>query len=180
MTKNGKTILKIPLMILPIIFFSSISLANEIDNPREEYDSFYKYHVLESKVSVFKPESDTAVLLEENTADTDNIKKLENITERQIGSIEKTAPNMRAIEDITRVRTFLLDNPSGVLRFQMVDMKNQTASLEALALKREYIKNKTQTDNQVKILREKQERVENFSREKENEFSLFEWVVSSL
>src|SRR3990167_4572858 len=102
MTKNGKTILKIPLMILPIIFFSSISLANEIDNPREEYDSFYKYHVLESKVSVFKPESDTAVLLEENTADTDNIKKLENIIERQIDSIEKTAPNMRTIEDIAR------------------------------------------------------------------------------
>jgi len=180
MATNGKTTLKIALLVLPVIFFSSISLGSEIDNPKEEYDSFYKYSVLESKVNVFNPEGDVVVLLEENTSDEDNIKKLENITERQMDSIEKSDQAMSTIEARTRVRTFLLGNRLRELRFHMVEMKDQTISLEALALKTEYTKNKIQIASQIKLLKEKQEKIGNFLREKENEFSLFEWLVSSL
>lgn len=183
MTRNSKTILKISLvspMVLPMIFFSSISLANEIDNPAKEYDSMYMYNALENKVNFFSTKNQVAILLGENIADNDNTKKLENITEKQTDSIEKSDQAMSTIEDTTWVRTFLLGNSLGVLRFQVVQMKDETTSLEALALKPEYAKNQIQIASQVKLLKEKQEQVENFIREKENEFSLFGWLANSL
>lgn len=180
MDKNSKTILKISLMVLPIIFFSSISLANETDAPTEEYNSMYRYNALESKVNFFRTESEVVVLLEENTVDKENIKKLENITKRQTDSIEKSDQAMRTIEGRARGRTFLLGNSLGALKFRMVQMGDQVYALKTLIPKIEDPTIKDQINSQIDILEQEQKKVEKFILKKDDKFSLLGWLVSSL
>ena len=110
----------------------------------------------------------------------DGTNKLQDITDKQNYSTQQIDEAINTLKKRNRIRTFLIGNKLGTLKFQMVQIKDQATLLEALALKTEYTKNKIQIASQVKFLREEQGNVENFIREKENEFSLFGWLVNSL
>ena len=75
-------------MVLPIIFFSSISFANEIDTPTKENDSMYRYNALENKSSFINFSNNNVDNLAEksekiNTLPEVGTNKLQDITDKQ-------------------------------------------------------------------------------------------------
>jgi hypothetical protein len=176
--------IKISLMILPIIFFSSISIVNANYDSLYEYNSIYKYNALENKTyfptTINNTETIEEKLPEINPVIENNIEKLKNITNKQIDSIEKSDKAISRIENRSDLRTFILGNKLGILKYQMVQMQDQSYVLNALALDTKDTEKENQINNQVNILELQQTKVENFILEQENEFSLLGWFVGSL
>ena len=174
------------IIILTLLFFSNASAA-EVTNPINEYDSIYRYNALENKISFAGfPNNNTDNLAEKLPAESvlsvpDNpLKELQDVTEKQNSSIEKSENAINAIENRNGFKAFLMGNNLGILKFQMVQMRDQASLLEALSLKSQDNINKIQIDKQIKSLKEEQIKVENFILEKDNKFSLFGWLVASL
>ncbi|OGI68400.1 hypothetical protein A2738_00735 [Candidatus Nomurabacteria bacterium RIFCSPHIGHO2_01_FULL_42_15] len=167
-------------MILPIVFFAYTLEAFEVDEVTSEYDSIYRYNALENKVDFYKIGSDTTFLLEEYTIDEDNIKSLEAITEQQINSIEKSDHVITILEGRSAVQTFFLGNDLGVLKFQLVQMKDQGRTLNALMLKTNDNSMITQINSQIDALEQQRAKVNNFILERDDDFSVFGWLISSL
>ncbi len=168
--------------IFTLTLFTS-AFASAENNPNG-YDSMYRYSVLENKVSFGNLENKVDSLAEKsqkiNALPDDGAKKLQDITDKQNFSTQQIDNSLKNIKNRSRVKTSLIGNKLGTLKFQMIQIKDQATSLEALALKTEYTKNKIQIASQVRFLKEEQIKVENFIREKEDEFSLFGWLVNSL
>ncbi len=171
-------------MILPIMLFFSLysfsAFANLEDDRVNEYDSMYRYNALENKVDFLSIISDDKVLTEHEVVAEENIKKLKDVTEKQSSSMEKSENAISAIENRSALRTFLMGNKLGVLRFQMVQMKDQSYILDTLALKTESSAERTQIESQADISKQQQKKVENLILEQEDKFSLFGWLISSL
>jgi hypothetical protein len=172
-------------LILTAVLVSSTSLVNAQTAPIEEQDSIHKYYALENKIPFLYTGNDSATAVEENTVvedttEKDNLKKLENITESQARSIEISNEVMDAINDRSGVRTLLLGNSLGVLRFQVAQMKDQIYALGALAKKAESGTRILQINDQINILKKQIAKVDNFILEHEDSFSMFGWLVSSL
>lgn len=169
-------------MILPVIFFSAASFANAEDNSLDAEDSMYKYNALENRNSFFNttnnidnPEEE---LLENNNLVNNSTIKLQDIIERQNSSIEKTEDAMNAIEDRSNLKAFVLGTRLGVLKYQMVQMKDQSYALNVLVLKTEDDTVKAQINGYIDTLEKQQTKVENFIFQQKDEFSLFGWLVS--
>lgn len=180
MTKAREITIEISLMILPIIFFAPTLQAFETYIPTPPHDSMYRYSALENTVDFSKKESDVVLFVRENTVGEDNIKKLETITKQQINSIEKSDYAIATIEGRSVVRTFLLGNGLGVLKFQLVQMKDQGHTLNDLVLKTDDNIMITQINSQIDALGQQRAKVDNFVLEQEGSFSLFGWLISLL
>ena len=172
--------------MLTLLFFSHAH-ANNIDTPIDENDSIYKYSALENKLSFrdFPNNTDVASSKEQSiqsnnvsTEPGDVSVKLENITERQNFSIEQINNAMNVLTNRDKVTTFFIGNNLGILKFQLVQIKDMIYSLEDLSLKSST--NKIEIDNQVNLLKEEEKKVEDFLLEQENKFSLFGWFVNIL
>lgn len=154
--------------VFVLTLFSS-ALANDFENKI----SFYNF-----------PNNTIDNIMDESSRNSelpnDFVKKLQNITARQNFSIKQIDDAMNILNKNSRVKTFLVGNKLGTLKFQIVQIKDQVISLQNLTLDLEYAKNKTQIANQIKFLEEEQEKVENFIREKEKSFSLFGWLAGSI
>ena len=87
---------------------------------------------------------------------------------------------VKALENKNRLGTFLIGNNLGILKFQLVQIKDQVYLLETLNKKTENDDLKIKIDKQVKLLQEEQERVVNFILERESKFSLFGWFRTVL
>lgn len=190
MNKLKKTTIKISLIILSIVFFSSSVFANGLDEIVDENDSIYRYNALENKIyfpntisnynSSNSKEKLSVLGLEIHTATNDNAKKLKDITEHQNSSILESDNAISAIENRYGLKVFFVGNRLGVLKYQLVQMKNQSFVLNTLTLEAENSAIENQINNQVEISEQQQIKVENFILEQEDKFSLFGWFVSSL
>ena len=119
-------------------------------------------------------------LPENNTVIDDNTKKLEDITLHQARSIEASDNAITTIENRGRFGAFFVGNKLGILRYQMVQMKDQGLALNALALDTSNSMVVDQINNQTDVLKLQQVKVENFILMQEERFSLFGWLVASL
>jgi hypothetical protein len=187
MTRPERTI-GISLMVLPIIFFASISFANAEDNSMDKYDSMSRYNALESKISLSDLINHTNIVeeklpeinIEISTIIEDNIEKLKNVTKKQSDSMEKSENAISTIENRSTLRTFIIGNKLGVLRFQIVQMEDQSRILNVLALETKDSTIEKQINKQINMLDQQQVRVKKIILEQEDKSSLFGWFLSLL
>ncbi len=178
---------KITTLITALVFLASglaylkVS-ANEVDNSPSEYDSIYKYNALENKVS-FAYSANTAQNLDEITPEKsfeaeDNGKKIEEIIKQQNVSIENLEKALDSVRERGRLEAFLTGNSVGQIRFELVQIKDDAAVLETLALKPENSAYLLQINDQWKLLKLEQKKAEEIIQERTNKFSVFGWLVS--
>lgn len=173
-------------MILPIIFLSSsyFAFASTPNNSTNEYDSMYRYSALENKTSFSNTTNTKDISAEKlpEVAEPLNItvKEFRDIIKKQNSSTEKTNNLINTSANRSGLKTFLIGNNLGILRFQLVQIKDEASLLEALALKTEYSAYILQIDNQFKLLKKEQVEVEDLILKQEGEFSLFGWFVKML
>jgi len=193
----SKLIIKniLPMAILSLLFFPS-AFGNAEAEPKNENDSLYKYNALESKISFFDLNSsdvkssdslvneESSVLInqksKEELAEEEVKKEFQNLTEKINYSMGRIETAVKALENKNRLGTFLIGNNLGILKFQLVQIKDQAYLLETLNKKTEDGDLKIKIDKQVKLLQEEQERVVNFILERESKFSLFGWFRTML
>jgi len=168
------TILNISLSIATLLLFPLGLIAYE--------DNIYRYNALENKINFAQGNNEVKnkipqeieIIVDKNT------EKLKNTIKEQNISIEKTEDVMNKINNRTALRTFLIGNKLGALKFQIVQMKEQDHILNNLASNIE----DTETENQIKIqidVSEKQQKkIEDYILEQDEKFSLFGWLANSL
>lgn len=188
MWKPKRTIKKIALTIIPIIllslFYFSFASANEQSDIEKEYDSIYRYNALENKnFFAYSIDDSEIILIEklpENIITVTNADKLEYITKKQASSIEKSDNAISLIENRRKFGTFVFGNKLGILKYQMVQMKDQSHVLYMLLEDAEDVVIENQINSQVDVLALQQTKVENFILKQKDAFSLFGWFLSSL
>lgn len=190
MDKRKKIIIKISFVILLIIFFSSGVFANESNESENKNNSIYKYSALENEfhfpdtTSNSTPNSSKeklpAVDSETHIVINENAEKLKYITEHQADSIIKSDNAISSIESRGILKSFFMGNRLGVLKYQMVQMKDQSYILSLLALDAEDKMVEDQINSQINVLKLQQMKVEKFILEQKEEFSLFGWFVNSI
>ncbi len=192
MWKQKRRINKISLTIVSIILLSlvyfSFASANEQTDIEKEYDSMYRYGALENKayfptlaistniVEEKLPEIDTEI----KPVMQDSAEILKDIKEKQNDSIKKSDYAINTIESRSGLRTFLIGNKIGILRFQMVQMEDQSHVLNALALESENETVKNQINTQINASEQQQERVKKIIIEQEGKSSIFGWFLGIL
>ena len=109
----------------------------------------------------------------------DIVKDIENTTEKQKISVEKTEEAMRQIEN-TEIKSFLLGTNVGMLRFQVIQMKDEIYHLKTLLSQTENYSEKTTISGQIQYGEQEQVKVENFINQQKSKFSLFGWFMNLL
>lgn len=175
---------KISLIAIPALFFSFAALANDTNIPLNEYESMYKYNALENKNTFIYTEGGIITVVEKipevTKEEKSDAEKLEDLAKKQANSIKKSEDSMKAIENTSSIKSFLIGDNLGILKFQMVQMKDQRHSLSILASETDSADIKDQINNQIETLSNEEKKVENFILKTENEFSLFGWLVASI
>lgn len=110
----------------------------------------------------------------------DITKELQEVTKKQNISLVKIKRAVKNVEGQSGLATLLVGNSLGTLKFQLVQMRDQSVQLKSLALKTKNDEYKTQIESQVKSLKEQQTKIENFISEKERDFTIFGWFVRLL
>ncbi len=186
-----KKIIKASLLILPVVLFASAASANETIIGSMEDESIYKYYALENKIDFSKVENrvieevneninEEAVFVENTIINPSYIESLEDLARRQQISIEESEEAMNSISDKSGIQSLLLGNSLGVLKFQLVQMKDQIRSLKTLLLNADEASLMLQIKDQISALEEERIKVENFIQDRDGKFSLFGWFVASL
>ena len=188
MTTFLKTIKKTSLVIIFTLMFLSSAFASEVNNdPLSEYSSMYKYGALENTTS--SPDLVNNINIPEEVLSMNTVlpdkatisaNKLEDVTLKQNFTTEQIDKAINTLEKRSGLRIFVIGNDLGVLKFQIVQIRDQILELNTLALDKEGYINKVQLDDQLKSLKEEQIKVRDFILSRENQFSLFGWLIASL
>jgi len=189
-------------MILGILFFAtlflgiSIMLADAESDKSEKgqallseeaaTDSIYRYYSLKNKISYAEMENlllhardnskeaemDTTATIEKVREAADKFQRSWEIIERTIANIEKKA----------KVESVLVgaSNDVGVLRFQLVQIKDQLRELKKLKADIDQYASVAILHQNIEAMEQAQNRVENFILAEQNKFSFFGWFVSIL
>lgn len=189
-------------MILGILFFAtlflgiSIMLADAESDKSEKgqallseeaaTDSIYRYYSLKNKISYAEMENlllhardnskeaemDTTATIEKVREAADKFQRSWEIIERTIANIEKKA----------KVESVLVgaSNDIGVLRFQLVQIKDQLRELKKLKAEIDQYASVAILHQNIEAMEQAQNRVENFILAEQNKFSFFGWFVSIL
>ena len=189
-------------MILGILFFAtlflgiSIMLADAESDKSEKgqallseeaaTDSIYRYYSLKNKISYAEMENlllhardnskeaemDTTATIEKVRETADKFQRSWEIIERTIANIEKKA----------KVESVLVgaSNDVGVLRFQLVQIKDQLRELKKLKAEIDQYASVAILHQNIEAMEQAQNRVENFILAEQNKFSFFGWFVSIL
>ena len=189
-------------MILGILFFAtlflgiSIMLADAESDKSEKgqallseeaaTDSIYRYYSLKNKISYAEMENlllrardnskeaemDTTATIEKVRETADKFQRSWEIIERTIANIEKKA----------KVESVLVgaSNDVGVLRFQLVQIKDQLRELKKLKADIDQYASVAILHQNIEAMEQAQNRVENFILAEQNKFSFFGWFVSIL
>ncbi len=155
--------------------FNALENRPALEEDRPEEDSLYRYSALENKVSFIE-------LSDPENPDTESLHS--DVTEEMADLARKAEFSVEQIENAignrNGVRTLILGPDLAVLKFQLVQVKEEVILLRALADKTEDGTIKSQINNQIAFLKKEQKKVENFILKQKNEFSLFGWFVSVL
>mgnify|MGYP001561702860 CR=1 FL=1 len=102
------------------------------------------------------------------------------IAQQQNDSGEATAEAIDKVEKRSKIKTFLLGTDYkniGTLRSEMVKTRNHINQLNRLVGQAENEQSKTELQVQVQALEQKQEDINNFITQNEEQFSLLGWAV---
>ena len=163
-------------------------------NGEDTNDSIYRYNALESQMSFayafpnFSNNSEESkTTLEEDFADeTDQnladkvASELKDITEKQNFSMEQIDTAMDTLKNQNLVKTLIIGNNLGILKFQLAQISDLISLLQMLGDKNADNEQKIGIDNQIKVLESEKNKVESFVVEQERQFSLLGWFTRML
>jgi|SRR3989344_9318234 len=185
------TMIKKILIVTAFALFLSPQAFAAVEAGENEYDSIYRYNALESQLSysyVFPDFQNTGSVLSEDSTASDEeadkaddvAKKLEDLTEKQRFSMEQIDAAMEALKKENIIKTLLVGNNLGILRFQLAQINDLIYLLRSLADENEDESQKAVIDREIKVLKDEHVKVEKFVLEQEKKFSLFGWVARML
>ncbi len=193
----------LPVIALFLLAFPFLS-ANAATYPASERDSIYLYYALENQASIDEmlASKDIALLLEEDESLRESLPiwirssyfdrkselldpadfeiALNELTEKQTFAMKDAEEAINKVSKKTELGTILLGNNLGTLEFQLVQIKGLQALLNSLIPKTTDVTIKMQIRDQIYILKEEQKKIETLLYEKENDFSLFGWLVAAI
>jgi len=105
--------------------------------------------------------------------------QVRTIAQQQNQSASTTIQAMEQVQIRNKIRTFLFGSDYknlGALRSEMVQTRNRLEQLNRLMENIQNEGDQVELQVQVQELEQEQERIENFIREQEEEFSLFGWL----
>lgn len=152
-------------------------------------ESLYLYNALENKNSVtllfeaYSPTvaiADTVVVPENENLEEKIAKQVDEVAEKQNYVSEQIDNLIGKIEDGSGIGKFLLGTKLGMLRFQLVQVKDQIYRLKQLDTKSSDITNKTKIETGLGLASEMQAKIENFIMKQERKFSLLGWFTKVL
>ena len=146
-------------------------------------DNFYLYNALENKssVTVLFAANYKNVIVEKKDNDNDEIaREVREIIEKQNYSTEKAGGLMDKIEGGSGLGKFLFGTNLGMLRFQLVQIKDLIYHLEQLSNAIPDAEGQVQIMEKIEASKEKQTKIENFISEQEQKFSLLGWFTKVL
>ena len=106
--------------------------------------------------------------------------EVRTIAEQQNGTKDRAANIIYAVENRSKLKTFLIGTSYknlGELRSQMVQTRNQIEQLKRLADKAENEADKTELQTQIQTLEQEQANIDAFIAQNEDKFSLLGWAV---
>ncbi len=174
------------IIVLFLLLFSNKVLALEVTNSINDNDSMYQYNALENKN--FFPSLAVADIATDNIVKElpkggglpdDITTQLQNIIEKQNFSIIQINNAIDTLKNRNGLKTFLVGNNLGILKFQLVQIKDLISTFNTLNQNTEDNTIKVKINNQIKLLQEEQTKVENFIIEQKDKFSLLGWLVTS-
>lgn len=184
MTKIIKIIEKMSFaLVFVFLFFSGANISLAITSSSDQ-NSIYKYNALENHISFYDTLNNQSILGAKPFKNIDLLidvtKDLQDITKKQNFSTEQIENAISTLKNRSGVKTFLIGNDLGTLRFQLIQIKGLASLFDILILKTEDNTIKIQINSQVQLLKEEQKRVESFILEQKSKFSLFGWLVNTL
>ena len=96
---------------------------------------------------------------------------------------ERLGQTIEAIENRGKVKSFLIGTDYkniGQVISEMVRLRNRLELLNRLMERVENQNERTELQNQIREMEQERERIENFLKQKESQFSLFGWFVKWL
>jgi len=172
-------------MFFVSIYFIAFAKKNNVSDTPIIYDSMsYNDFMLESNLSnqdimniINGYVEDTVVINEEEQNIIDEIK---DVTEKQNYSKEQTNNKLYQIKNKSKAFSFLVGNKLGILRFQLVQVKDQVSRLKDLKEKVNNNIERLQIEDKLKLAEMERIILENTILEQQNRFSLFGWVANYL
>jgi hypothetical protein len=173
----NKKILKTIIIIVFTLLFSSTTYANETINDSQ----IRKSNALENTLSfnnLINPiqEKTTEIILVPES----DLKKLENILENEKFSISMIEEATNNLNKRSGIKTFFIGNNLGILKFQLIQIKDQEYVLTNLSEKITDTENINLINKKIEFLKEKQVEITTFINKQEKKFSLFGWLVNFL
>lgn len=192
--------MRFSILFVSVFIISSNIVLAQTNNPVITYDnidSMYKYNALENKISFSNTTNTTNVSIENNLISNipeitpqnteinipiqkNIMEEVNNITVKYNYSKQQIDDAMNRIKNRTTLGTILLGTDLKVLKFQVVQLKDQIYELKTLALKTNSTAEKNQIDIQNEQITQEENGVENFILVQQNKFSFFGWFVSIL
>jgi len=202
-----KTVAKINLsmVVVAILALFPLSLGYAAEATDYNYDSIYMYNALQNQASILdllttaRNSSPSDFIEEPNievetedlrlagesesiNVNTDTEQESVNIAEELKKVIEKqkiSTDNVdTAIKNISELKTFVIGNDLGILKFELVQLEGQASLLKALAKKTQNNTEKVAINNDLDLLKKEQAKVEDFILEQKNKFSLLGWFTT--
>ncbi len=177
--RKGTELLR-AILLIAIFTLVPVSLLQAAKiNPANEYDSMYLYNALENKIQFrnFEP----TVSLEESVPDGELESSFAHLmgeaTLRQNFSMEQVSSAIKNLEDSSKIKSFIMSNDLGVLKFQLVQIKDATSQFTSLGKDFPTSENLIAVAKQIKISEGEQKKVEDLILGEEDKFSLFGWFV---
>ncbi len=173
--------------VINSLFVIMLALTPFFYTEANEDDSLYRYNALENKssflIAVSNP-GDSSNLEEklppEEESEIQAIKELEDIDQKHNFSIKEINKSISSLKKSSKVKTFIIGNNLKILKFQIVQIREQVILLHSLLSKGSDSATKIQIENKIDLLEREQEKVENFISEQEKKFSLLGWLADIL
>jgi len=183
--KKEKCLIRTSIVFLFVLSFSPVfALSGEI-SVVDKNSSMYRYSTLENTVSYFEMIKNNENLnpkqfTDEEVLIDDSIEKLEDLIKRHNFSTKRINESINSINEKSKLKTFVIGNNLGILKFQLVQINYNINSFNDLYLKTEDYENKIKIEQELNLLKEENLKVEKFILNQDNKFSLLGWFVVML
>jgi hypothetical protein len=106
--------------------------------------------------------------------------QVRTIAQEQNKSASTTIQAMETVQNRNKITAFLFGSDYrnlGALRSEMVHTRNRLEQLNRIMENVENEEDRVELQNQIQEMEQEQERIENFIKEQEGQFSLFGWLL---
>ncbi len=162
--------------VFAVFLFPRVNVDAEIPANVSPDDSVHQYNALENT----QPLSLITANANGQEPSVNIPEALRVITEKEDTSLFVIESAMAELGNASEVKTFLIGNSLGILKFQLVQIRDEAIALQTLAGEGPDITTSIQINNQESLLKGEETKVEKFILDQESKFSLFGWFTKLL